>query len=92
MTEIDTQKMKCTWPTREFYVGLWWGNTNFSVRVGGNANLSVLRYQHVGIPNAKLWHWGSKPTRGPNTNGFALLWNIGFTLLLINNVCILRFI
>ena len=26
---------------------------------------------------AKLWHWGSKPTTGPNANGFALQWNIG---------------
>ena len=38
------------------------GNANFSVCVGGNANFSIFRYQHVGIPNAKLWHWGSKPT------------------------------
>ena len=40
------------------------GNANFSIYVGGNANSSVFRYQHVGtcIPNAKVWHWGSKPT------------------------------
>ena len=46
-------------------------NANLSVHVGGNANFSVFRYQHVGIPNAKLWRWGSKPKRGPNSNGFA---------------------
>ena len=34
---------------------LCWGNANFMLRVGGNANFSVSRYQHVGIPNAKLW-------------------------------------
>ena len=27
-------------------------------------------------PNAKLWRWGSKPTPGPNANGFASQWNI----------------
>ena len=34
-------------------------------RVGGKANFSVCRYQHVGIPSA---------------NGFALQWNIGFAM------------
>ena len=58
------------------------GNANFSVRVGGNANFSVFRYQHVGIPIAVLWHWESKATRGPNVNGFALQWNIGFIVIL----------
>ena len=53
------------------------GNANLRFGVGGNANFSVFRYQLVGIPNAKLWRWGSKPTRGPNVNGFALQWNIG---------------
>ena len=38
---------------------------------------SVFRYQHVGIGNAKLWHWRSKPTPVPNANGFAWQWNIG---------------
>ena len=52
------------------------GNANFSGCVGGNANFSVFRY-------AKLWRWGSKPTRGPNANGFALQWNIGYILLII---------
>ena len=53
------------------------GNANFNVRVGGDANFIVFRYQHVGIANATLWRWGSKLTRGPNTNGFASQWNIG---------------
>ena len=54
------------------------GNSNFMFRVGGNANFSVFSYQHVGIPNAKLWRCGSKPTPGPNANGYASQWNIGF--------------
>ena len=84
--------MKCTWPTRKFCVGdptqptFHWlalgfcvgGSANLMFRVGGNANFSVFRYQHVGIPMAKLWIWGSKPMPGPNANGFASQWNIGF--------------
>ena len=50
------------------------------VGVGGNANVSVFRYRCVGIPNAKLWRWGSKPTAGANANGFASQWYIGFTI------------
>ena len=42
------------------------GVTQILSRVGGNANFCVFRYQHVGIPNTKLWRWGSKPMRGPN--------------------------
>ena len=48
--------------------------------------LSVFRYQHVSIGNAKLWRWGSKPMPVPNANGFALQWNIGFILLV--TVCV----
>ena len=54
------------------------GNAIFMFHVGGNANFSTFRYHHVGIPKTKLWHWGSKPTPGPNANGFALQGNIGF--------------
>ena len=36
------------------------GNANFRFGVGGNANSSIFRYQHVGMPNVKLWRWGSK--------------------------------
>ena len=57
------------------------GNTNFSSCIGGSAYLSVFRYQLVGIANAKLWHWGSKPTQAPNANGFASQWNIGFSVM-----------
>ena len=53
------------------------GNANFSVHIGCNTSFSIFRYQHVGIGNAKMWRWGSKTTRGPNANGFALQWNIG---------------
>ena len=50
--------------------------------VGGNANFrfGVFRYQHVGIPNAKFWRWGSKQMPGPNANVFESQWNIGFKL------------
>ena len=42
-------------------LGVWvGGNSNFMFCIGGNTNLSVFRYQHVGIGNAKLWRWGSK--------------------------------
>ena len=40
------------------------------VGVRDNTNFSIFRYQHVGIPNMKLWRLGSKPMRGPNANGF----------------------
>ena len=60
--------MKCTWSTQKNCVGdptqpiFHWlalgfcigGKTNFMLRVGGNANFSVFRHQHVGIPNAKF--------------------------------------
>ena len=36
------------------------GNANFMFLIGGNTNFSIFRYQHVGIPIAKLWCWGSK--------------------------------
>ena len=48
------------------------GKANFRFGVGGNANFSVFRYQHVCYTKAKLWRWGSKPTQRPNVNGFAL--------------------
>ena len=56
-------------------------NANFRFDIGGNANFRIFRYQHVGIPNAKLWRWGSKPRPGPNTNGFASQWNVGLSPL-----------
>ena len=51
------------------------GDTNVSVRVQGNTNLSIFRYQQCEV----LWRWGSEPMRGPNTNGCASQWNIGIT-------------
>ena len=46
-------------PTRPifhlFALGVGVGEkANFSIRIGGNANFGVFRYQHVGIPNAVL--------------------------------------
>ena len=80
--------MKFTWPTPAPRVGDptppifhllalgvgFWGKANFSIHVGGTANLSVFGYQHVAIPYAKLWHWGSKPARGPRQ------WNVSLSL------------
>ena len=94
MNEINTKKMKCTWPTQRFCIGdptqpiFHWltlgfsvgGKANFMFCVGGKVNFSVFRYQHVGIPNVKLWRCEWKPMPGPNGNGFALQWNIGLHL------------
>ena len=38
----------------------------------------TFRYQHVGIPNAKLWHQGHCPTPAPDARYFVFWWNIGF--------------
>ena len=77
------------------------GNANVRFGIGGNAHFRfgvgcfrIFIYQHVGIPKAKLWRWGCKPTPGPNANGFASQWNIGlriqsflfFILYLLYNV------
>ena len=45
--------------------------------------LAFFRYQHVGIGNAKLWHWACKPMPVPNAKGFALQWNIGFSFSIV---------
>ena len=66
--EMSTNNMKSTGPTpaptpgdpmqpifhRLALVVHIGGNVNFRFGVGGNTNFSVFRYQHVGIPNAKL--------------------------------------
>ena len=62
-------------PIFHWKLGLRWGNANFRFGIGSNTHFSVFRYQHVGIPNAKLWRWGSEPTQGLNANGFASQWN-----------------
>ena len=51
------------------------GNANIKIRVGGNAkikicvvgnaNFNVFRYQHVGIPNAKLHVGGLSQHKDP---------------------------
>ena len=60
---MDTNNIKSLWPMPAPCVGdptppifhllaLGVGvgdNANFSVRVGGNANLSIFRYQHIGV-------------------------------------------
>ena len=71
--------MKCTWPMRKFCIGdpaqpiFHWltlgfcvgGKANFMSRVGGNANFSVFRYQHVGIPNEKFCVGGLSQRKDP---------------------------
>ena len=56
--------MKSTRPTENFALGtqrnLHSTGLGCFFFVGGNANSSVFRYQHVG--NAKLLHTGSNPT------------------------------
>ena len=39
-------------------------------------------YLHVGIGNAKLSHWGFRPTQDPNAKGYALQWNISLMVKL----------
>ena len=40
---------------------------------------------YFALGDAKVWRWGSKPTPGPNANGFASQWNIGFSHLFRGN-------
>ena len=47
------------------------GNANSMFCVGGKANSSVFKYQHIGIANANFHV-------GPNASIFLLQWNIGF--------------
>ena len=37
---------------------------------------------YFALGDAKVWRWGSKPTPGPNANGFASQWNIGLRKVL----------
>ena len=82
---IGTNNMKCTWPARVPMPGYptrsmfhWLVLGAQGLALGHKAWLWLFRYQHVGIPNAKFSHWGSRPTRGPNAKGSALHWIIGF--------------
>ena len=82
--KMSTNNMKCIWPMRKFCVGdptrpiFHW--LALGLCVGGNANFIIFKYQYVGISNAKLWRWRSKPMPGPNANSFASQWNIGLIL------------
>ena len=40
----------------------------------------LFRYQHDGIGNTKVLHLGDYPTQGLNASGFALWWNVGFSI------------
>ena len=84
-TKKEPNNMKSTWPTPVSRIGDPTQTPNASRwnidRVGGNANFSIFRYQHVGIPNTKLLCWGYCPTRRPNASVFTSQWNIGFNLL-----------
>ena len=43
-------------------------------------SMMVFGYHFVGIANMKCSRWGSRTMQGPNTNGFAFGWNIGFRI------------
>ena len=62
-------------------------NANVLFGVGGNANFTT-KYTNMlvyfALGDSKVWRWGSKPKPGPNANGFALQWNIGFTVFLVS--------
>ena len=63
--EIDIKELKYTWPIREFCAGDATQPLShmfaLGVGVGGNANFSVFIYLHVGVPNEKFTHSGSRP-------------------------------
>ena len=95
--KLTPKKVKCTWPTPKFGVGyfrlacVWVSRRvkrNFKVShrvkcekfASTNAkDTNMLLYFALG--DAKVWRWGSKPTPGPNANGFASQWNIGFIVI-----------
>ena len=39
---------------------------------------------YFALGDAKVWRWGSKPTPGPNANGFASQWNIGLSVFALS--------
>ena len=41
---------------------------------------------YFALGDAKVWRWGSKPMPGPNANGFASQWNIGFNLINLHGI------
>ena len=47
-------------------------------RGGHVGSARVFGYQHVGIDNMKVSHWGYCQTQTHNVSGFVLQWNIGF--------------
>ena len=82
MPDAKTQRQDPTpplfhWLASGFGVG---ANANFRFGVGslasGNAKFSHLRYQHVGISNAKVGRRGHCPTPAPEARYFAFWWNI----------------
>ena len=76
--------MKCTWPTPAPHVGDPAPPIShllvLGVGIGGNANFSVFKYQHVGIAKANFRVGGADQTRSTNTSSFASQWNIGLML------------
>ena len=76
--------VKCTWPMSAPHYGDPTPPTfhllALGVGVGGNANFSVFRYQHVDIANEHFTCWGADPMQSPSASSFASPWNIGFNL------------
>ena len=67
--EINTKNMKCTCPTPEFCVGTQRNLYSTGLRLG----LASGKTQILGLASG-VW-----PMPGPDANGFASQWNIGFS-------------
>ena len=80
---------QCNLYSTDLRWGFTLGETQILGLASGKAKFCVFRYQHVGIPNAKLRRLGSKPMPGPNANGFASQWNKGFKGLFLKIITIL---
>ena len=59
---LDSTQPTFHWVVLGFCV---WTNANFKIRSGDNANFSVFRYRHVGIPNAKFRVGGLSQRKDP---------------------------
>ena len=60
------------------HVGGWrLGKQILSFEFGVTQILAFFDTNMLVFPTRNCGVWGSKPTRGPNANGFASQWNIG---------------
>ena len=59
-------------------------NANFTIRIDGNANFSVFRYQHASIPDAKF-HIGDLSQRNTQRDCFRIA--VEYRLLVVLLIC-----